>query len=91
MDNRCRLTPPQIVMYTTDFCSDCQRAKALFEANHIFFELVSVENNDEATQFILDLNHGYRSVPTIIFPDGSILVEPSWEDLTMKFNIHNDT
>jgi mycoredoxin len=55
------LTPTQIVMYTTEYCSDCMRAKKFFE-----------------------VNNGFRSVPTIIFPDGSILVEPGWEELKAK-------
>jgi hypothetical protein len=32
----------------------------------------------------MEMNHGYRSVPTIIFPDGTVLVEPSWQELKEK-------
>jgi mycoredoxin len=44
-----------------------------------------LEGNQEATEFVVKVNHGNRSVPTIIFPDGSILVEPNWEELKTKF------
>lgn len=80
------LTPTQIVMYATEYCSDCVRAKKFFEANNIPYLRVGLEGNDEATEFVKNINNGYRSVPTIVFPDGSILVEPSWEDLRQKFN-----
>ena len=79
-------TPTQIVMYTTEYCSDCTRAKKFFEVNNIPFLRVGLEGNTEATEFVIKVNQGYRSVPTIIFPDGSILVEPNWEELKAKFS-----
>ena len=79
-------TPTQIVMYATDHCSDCLRAKKFFDLNHIPHLQVGLEGNVEATEFVLRINDGYRSVPTIVFPDGSILVEPDWEQLKAKFS-----
>ncbi len=85
MDDLYSLSPSQIVMYTTAICADCWRAKAFFEANGISYLQVRIEGDDEATHFVTTLNNGLHSVPTIIFPDGAILVEPSWEDLRKKF------
>ncbi|HEY5728789.1 MAG TPA: glutaredoxin domain-containing protein [Anaerolineales bacterium] len=79
-------TPSQIVMYTTEYCSDCLRAKKFFEENNIPHERVGLEGNQDATEFVMQVNNGNRSVPTIIFPDGTILVEPGWEELRQKFN-----
>ena len=79
-------TPTQIVMYTTEYCSDCIRAKKFFEVHNIPHLRIGLEGNAEATEFVIQVNHGYRSVPTIIFPDGSILVEPDWEELRAKFS-----
>jgi len=76
--------PSQIVMYSTEYCSDCHRAKAFFEANGITYLRIGLEGNEEAIEFIMNVNDGRRSVPTIIFPDGSVLVEPSWEELRVK-------
>ena len=88
MTDHYTITPSQIVIYTTEFCSDCLRAKKFFEANNIPHLRVRLEGNEEATEFVTRVNHGYRSVPTIVFPDGSILVEPSWEELRAKtFNL----
>jgi len=80
------IAPTQIVMYTTEYCSDCSRAKAFFEANDIPYLRVGLEGNAEATDFVMQINDGYQSVPTIVFPDGSILVEPGWEELKAKFS-----
>ncbi len=78
--------PTQIVMYTTEYCSDCSRAKAFFETNDIPHLRVGLEGNPEATDFVMNINRGYQSVPTIVFPDGSILVEPNWEQLRAKLS-----
>jgi mycoredoxin len=79
-------TPTQIVMYATEYCPDCVRARKFFEANRIPYLRVGLEGNTQATEFVMQVNRGYRSVPTIIFPDGSIMVEPDWEELKTKFS-----
>jgi mycoredoxin len=76
-------------MYTTEYCSDCHRAKAFFEANDIEYMQVGLEGNREATEFVVTVNKGNRSVPTIVFPDGSVLVEPSWDELKDKTSSRN--
>ena len=86
MDNLYSLTPAQIVMYSTQHCPDCLRAKAFFERNNIGYLPVFLEEDHEAAAFVMKLNAGYMSVPTIVFPDGSILVEPDWEELRAKFS-----
>lgn len=86
MDDLYTTTPTQIVMYTTEYCSDCIRAKKFFEVNNIPHLRVRLEGNMEATDFVMKVNHGNRSVPTIVFPDGSILVEPDWNQLKAKFS-----
>ena len=85
MTKKHTLNPPQVTMYTTEYCSDCLRAKKFFDQNNISHVRVALEGNPEATDFVMKINNGYRSVPTIVFPDGSILVEPTWEELKQKF------
>lgn len=81
MNDLYNTTPSQIVMYATEYCPDCHRAKAFFEANNIEYLRVGLEGNEEATNFVMKINNGNKSVPTIVFPNGSILVEPSWGEL----------
>jgi mycoredoxin len=80
------LFPSQIVMYSTEHCPDCWRVKKYFDANHITYLQVGLEGNQEATEFVMQINKGFRSVPTVIFPDGSVLVEPNWDELNAKFS-----
>jgi mycoredoxin len=87
MSDLYNFTPSRIVMYTMDYCGDCKRAKTFFEENQITYLKVGLEDNEEAVKFVKIVNNGNRTVPTIIFPDGSILVEPSHEELKAKFSI----
>ncbi|HSH04208.1 MAG TPA: glutaredoxin domain-containing protein [Anaerolineae bacterium] len=76
----------EIVMYTTDWCPDCHRAKFLFKEYGISYREVDVEADVEAEALVKKLNNGYRIVPTILFPDGTMLVEPSNETLLAKID-----
>jgi mycoredoxin len=86
VDDLCRLSPSQIVMYVAGACTDCRRAISFFEEHHITFLQVSIERDERAMRFVSEVNHGFHSVPTIVFPDGSLLVQPTWEELRAKIN-----
>ena len=86
MNDLYTLSPSQIVMYATETCPDCRRAKNFFDTNGISYLKIGLEGNEEATKFVIQVNKGNRSVPTIIFPDGEVLVEPSWKELEEKMS-----
>jgi mycoredoxin len=66
-----------IKMYATTWCGDCRMAKRWFDAHGIPYDYINIETDERAAAEVLRINRGMRSVPTIVFPDGSILVEPS--------------
>jgi len=72
-------------MYGTTWCGDTIRAKNLFEEYQIEFEWINIDKDKDGEKRVKEINKGYKSVPTIIFPDGSILVEPDKETLKKKF------
>lgn len=73
-----------IVMYSTRWCGDCRRARRVFDAMGVAYQEIDVERDHDAAQRVRELNRGMQSVPTIVFPDGSILVEPSNRELEAK-------
>ena len=77
----------KIIVYSTDWCGDCRRAKRFLDGHQIAYENVNIEQVPEAMEAVKRLNHGNRSVPTIVFPDGSILVEPSNVQLAQKLGL----
>ena len=70
--------------YTTDWCGDCIRSKALLKKLNIVFNEINVDTNLEANEYIKSLQVNQRRIPTIVFDDGSFLVKPSDIDLENK-------
>lgn len=66
-----------ITVYGTLWCGDCRRVRRFFERNNIGYDWVDIDYDVRAERFVVATNHGMRSVPTIVFGNGSILVEPS--------------
>lgn len=77
----------KIIIYGTIWCGDCRRARNFLDKHHIAYQFINIDTDIEAEQFVLKVNKGMRSVPTILFEDGSILVEPSNQALAMKLGI----
>jgi mycoredoxin len=73
-----------ILMYTTSWCGDCRRAKKMFAALGVPYTEVNIDGEPDAARRVMALNGGMRSVPTILFTDGSMLVEPSSRELEVK-------
>jgi len=76
--------PAPVVMYTTAWCVDCWRAKQVMNSMHVDYTEIDITGDEEATETVVRLNRGYCSVPTIVFPDGSVMVEPSTTALVGK-------
>src|SRR5919112_2774545 len=71
-------------MYGATWCSDCKRAKKFFGEQRVAYDFVDVETDAAGLRIVEETNKGKRIIPTILFPDGSILVEPSNAELAEK-------
>jgi len=80
-------TKKEIIVYSTAWCPDCRRAKKFFADHRIPYTSVDVEQDPQALAEVEKINHGQHRVPTIIFEDGSILVEPTNAELAQKLNL----
>jgi mycoredoxin len=76
----------EIVVYGADWCVDCRRAKRVLDRRRVSYRWIDIEQDPGAVEYILRVNNGRRTIPTILFPDGSILVEPSDEALERKLD-----
>lgn len=77
----------EIVVYGTAWCPDCRRARRVLEQLGRPYTYVNIEADERAASFVRKVNRGNQSVPTIVFPDGSILVEPSNAELQAKVEL----
>ncbi len=71
-------------LYGTNWCPHTRRSRAIMDNADTIYTWYDIEEDKEACAFVEQVNEGYRSVPTIVFPDGSILVEPNDEELASK-------
>ncbi len=76
-----------IVMYGTPWCGDCTRSRRLLERHGVPYHYVDIETDHDAVTTVERLNGGLHSVPTIVFADGSVLVEPSNKVLAAKLGL----
>ena len=77
-------TKNEITVYGTSWCPDTIRAKRLLDERQIQYRWIDIDHDREGEKFVVTANRGNHSVPTIVFKDGSILVEPSNSELTAK-------
>ncbi len=66
-----------VTMYSTVWCGYCQRLKAQMQRAGIAYTEVDIEQDPAAAEFVMAVNGGNQTVPTVRFPDGSALANPS--------------
>ena len=69
--------PAAVTMYTTPWCGYCVRLKKLMQREGIEYAEVDIERDPAAAALVMQANGGNRTVPTLLFPDGSALTNPS--------------
>jgi mycoredoxin len=73
-----------ITMYSADWCGDCRRSKRLMDSLNVKYSIIDVDADEAAAAKVIEINGGMRSIPVIIFPDGTHMTEPSDIDLKAK-------
>ena len=76
--------PPTVTLYGICDCEDTARTRAWLQQHHIEFCEVDLEQDIEAERFVIFINNGYRSTPTLVIGRGKckvILTEPTDNDL----------
>ena len=74
----------KIKFYGTSWCPSSWRAKKLLIEKGVEFDWINIDEDPAGREFVIEINDGNRSVPTIVFRDGDILVEPSSNELLNK-------
>jgi mycoredoxin len=69
--------PATLTMYSTTWCGYCRRLKDQLGREGIEFVEVDIELDDSAAELVMEVNGGTQTVPTLVFPDGSAMTNPS--------------
>lgn len=75
-----------VVMYGAQWCGDCRRAKSYLERNDIPFTYVDLEAEPDHMATVMQYNEGRRSIPVVVFGDGTHLTEPTDAELAAKLS-----
>ncbi|MBG0786444.1 MAG: glutathione S-transferase N-terminal domain-containing protein [Anaerolineaceae bacterium] len=76
-------------VYGTNWCGTSRRVVRTLDEHHIDYEWIDIDQDPEGEKLVMETNNGFRSVPTLFFPDGTILVEPRNQVLLDKLNSLN--
>jgi thioredoxin reductase (NADPH) len=78
---------PGITLYGAHWCPDCRRSKLFLGEHQIPYTWVDIEQDPDAERFVIEKNDGKRIIPTIVFADGALLVEPTNAELAAKLGL----
>ncbi|WP_034088614.1 mycoredoxin [Streptacidiphilus albus] len=76
--------PATITMYSTTWCGYCRRLKTQLDREGIGYTEVNIEEDPASADFVEKVNGGNQVVPTVLFPDGSALTNPSLAQVKAK-------
>ncbi len=76
-----------ITLYGAPWCPDCKRSKQFLAEHRVPFDWIDIDQDHEALRVVEELQHGGRTIPTIVFPDGSFLLEPADDELARKLGL----
>ncbi len=77
----------KIAVYGAPWCPDCRRAKQFLGEQRISYDWVNIDLDESGRAYVQQVNDGKQIIPTIVFEDGSILVEPTNAELALKLGI----
>jgi mycoredoxin len=80
-----------LIIYSTTWCGPCRTLKRLLAEQGITFTEVNIEETPGAAEFVMSVNRGNQTVPTVLFPDGSTLTNPRLSDVTAKLELVSAT
>jgi len=66
-----------LTMYSTPWCGYCHRLKSQLDREGISYDVVDIERNPDAARYVMSVNRGNQTVPTVRFGDGTALTNPS--------------
>jgi mycoredoxin len=66
-----------LTMYSTSWCGYCHRLKSQLDREGIAYDVVDIERNPQAARYVMSVNRGNQTVPTVQFKDGTALTNPS--------------
>lgn len=74
----------ELIIYSTPWCGYCTRLKRALAREGVPFADVNIEDDAQAAAYVMSVNGGNQTVPTVVLPDGTALTNPSLTELTSR-------
>ncbi len=71
----------ELTVYSTSWCGYCRRLKLQLDEAGIAYREVDIEHDPAAAGFVEQANGGNQTVPTVVFPDGRVITNPSFREV----------
>jgi thioredoxin reductase (NADPH) len=84
------MAEPEITVYGAHSCPACRNSKMFLGEHQIPYRWVNIDEDAEAERSVMEMNNGRRSIPTIVFDDGSFLVQPTAAELAAKLGLKTE-
>jgi mycoredoxin len=78
--------PAKLTMYSTTWCGYCRRLKSQLDRDGIEYVEVDIERTSGAAEFVMSVNGGNQTVPTLHFPNGTALTNPTLAQVKSELN-----
>jgi mycoredoxin len=77
-------TTGTITMFSTTWCGYCRRLKSALDREGIGYTEVNIEDDEASADYVMSVNGGNQTVPTVVFPDGSAATNPSLAEVRTR-------
>ena len=75
-----------VTMYSTTWCGYCRRLSSQMDREGIAYDVVDIERDEDAAVYVMQVNGGNQTVPTVVFPDGSAATNPSIAEVKQRLS-----
>lgn len=79
--------PSGLVIYSTPWCGYCTRLKRQLDRLGVTYDDIDIDRDEDAAATVMQVNGGNATVPTVVFPDGSVATNPSLAEVTARLEI----
>lgn len=76
--------PGTVTMFTTAWCGFCRRLTSQLDREGIAYTTVDIEHEPDSAEYVMSVNGGNQTVPTLLFPDGSAATNPSISEVRAR-------
>ena len=80
----------RITLYVSSWCAHSRSVEKFLDRSNIAVDKIKIDGDQQARADLIEINDGFASVPTLVFPDGSKLTEPSPSELRAKLGLESE-